>query len=123
MHTGASRLVLCKTDILKHRRLVEGLGGCGGFTQERRLVEKKRQVERELIPQWKSTDPVSAGLVLDPELGNSLRILKLIVEKNITDDKDDTEMCPSPWENKDLVVKLKSDNPNENPRTRFLPRG
>ena len=78
MHTGASRLVLCKTDVLTHRRLLEELGGCGGLTQERRLAEKPRPVEGELVPQWKSTDPVSAGLVLDTALGNSLRMLKLI---------------------------------------------
>lgn len=87
-------------------------------------MENQRLVEEELIPQWKSTDAMSAGLVLDPALGNSLRTLKLIIIEN------PLLMIKMTWKrvlylgkDKDLVVKLKSDNSNENPRTRFLPRG
>lgn len=120
MHSGASQLVVCKTDVLQHRRLVEELGGCGGLTQERRLVEEQRRVEGELIPRWKNRDPAAAGLVLDPVLGNSLRILKLIViiEKPSLIIKM-TQKCV-------LYLgktKLKSDNLNEKLRTRFLPQG
>lgn len=28
MHSGANQLVVCKTDVLQHRRLVEELGAC-----------------------------------------------------------------------------------------------
>lgn len=42
-------------------------------------MEKQRLGEGELSPQWKSTDSVSAGLVLDPALGNSSRTLKLTI--------------------------------------------
>lgn len=55
-------------DVLKHQQLVEELGGCGGLT---------RLVGRALVPQWKSMDPGSAGLVLDPAVGSGFRTLKL----------------------------------------------
>lgn len=94
--------------------------GVGGLTQERRLVEEQRRVEGELVPRWKSRDPAAAGLVLDPVLGNSLRILELIViiEKTSLIIKM-TQKCV-------LYLgktKLKSDNLNEKLRTCFLPRG
>jgi len=69
---------------------------------------------------------VSAGLVLNPALGSSLRSLKLIIiiEKPSLMIKMTQKfvLCLGEGENKDLVVKLKSDNSNENPRTRFLPQ-
>lgn len=70
---------LYKADVLKHWWLVEDLRGCRGSTQNQRPVEKERQAERELIPQWKSIDPASSGLLRGSELGKSLRILKLII--------------------------------------------
>lgn len=63
----------------EHQQLGEELGGCGGLAQEQRPLEKQRLGEGELSPQRKSTDPVSAGLVLDPALGDSSRTLKLTI--------------------------------------------